>query len=256
MIEFSRVNYIFTTTSLAVNSNSLLAENIFNPDLNYQYFSDGFDNDLTTASIVLTFDATTTISKLALKDINYKEFKIFYNGLTANTLALTVGNTTTLSYISNSDTSMYFSFTTVQASSITIEAKSTQTANEEKVLGFFYVSDSYLTFDRIPAAGNYSPKVDAKQIVHEMSDGGTKIHNIAKKMAIDLSFKHLTLAEKDSLRTIYDLQDVFYFCPFPTTTAWDGILFEANWVGDFDFEKYSDNAIASGFSGAMKLKET
>lgn len=255
-MDFLKLNLLVTTSSIAVDSNSLSSENLFNPDENYQYYSDGFDNDLTTTSIVITFGETTSVSCIGLKDINIKEYDIFYNGLTANSIALTEAATSTLSYNSNSETSQFFTFNTITMSSITLDLKSTMVANDEKVIGFIYMSDRYFTFGRVPSSKSYKPVLRRKQIVHTMADGGIKVHNIDKKENIDISFKYITTAQKNQLKTIYDLDNVFYFTPFPTATAWDGILFESNWIGDFNFERYSDNAQTSGFTGKLKLRET
>lgn len=255
-MDFCKTNFILTTTALTLDSNTLLAENIYNRDLNYQYFSDGFNDDNTTTSITITFDSTTAVSRIALYDINWKDFTFFYDGTTASTFSLNNADTSTSDYSSNSSTSMFFRFDTLLTDSITFDITGTQTADQEKVVGFIYVSDTYFEFDRIPAAGGYKPVTNAKQVVHRMGDGGTKVHNIARKNQIDLSFKYLTTAQRNQLETIYDLQDVFWFAPFATTTGWNGLFFEANWIGDFDFDRYSDNALDSGFSGKIKLRET
>lgn len=254
-IEFLYANYINTTTQIAVTSNTGAAENIFLRDPNLQYYSDLDNNDLTTTSITITFDATSNVSRVVMKDINLKEFRIFYNGATANTFNFT--NATTASYwTSNSETSLYLKCDTVACSSITIDAKKTIVADNEKVIGLLHVSDVYLDFGRYPSAKDYKPKHSRKQIVHELSDGGARIHNVAKKYELQLGFDYLSAAETAQLRDIYDLEVPFCFCPFGTATAWDGIFFESVWTGPWDFDEYSDNAAASGFSGSIKLKET
>ena len=54
-MEFIRENYLNTTTMLTVNSNTGTAANLFTRDPFYQYYSDGLNNDATTASITVTF---------------------------------------------------------------------------------------------------------------------------------------------------------------------------------------------------------
>jgi hypothetical protein len=93
-------------------------------------------------------------------------------------------------------------------------------------------------------------------MVHEMSDGGTRRHLIQTKWTTKIKFQYITESFRDSLRTIYDTLAPKVFVPFGTGTAWDGVLFESNWVGNFDFYKYSDDATQSGFSGTIDLKET
>lgn len=256
-MEFIKANLINTTTQIAVNSNTTTVANLFNRDPYYQYYSDGLNNDLTTSSITITFDTTTPVSRIALLDINLKEFSVFYNGATANTFALTsTGATTASSFISNSETSMYFRFSTVQCSSITIDMKKTITADQEKVLGLLIVSDLYSQLTQIPEAKGYKPTLNPKQIVHTLSDGGTRIHNVRKKFNLKISLDYVPTDLRDSLRTVYDIGAPINFCPFGTTTGWDSVIFEAVWTGPFNFYEFSDNAVSSGFSGSIDLKET
>jgi len=255
-MEFSKENLINTTTAVTLQSNTILAQNLFNPDVNYQCFSEGYSNDLTTTSITINFDSTTPVSRIAMLEHNLKEYSFYYNGATANAINLNGAHTTTASFNANSDTAQFFKFDTIQASSITLDMKATQVADKEKVISFLYMADLYFEFDRVPSANGYKPTIAPKQIVHRLGDGGTKIHNIDAKFNIDITFKYLTEAQRDQLRTIYDLKAPFYFTFMPTATAWDSVFFEANWPGAFDFLKYSDNAVATGFSGKIKLQET
>lgn len=256
-MEFIRSNFINTTTQLSLTSNATIAENLFNPDIYYQYYTDGFNNDLTTASITVTFSETTTVSRIILSETNLKEFRIFYNGSTANTFSMTnTGSTVTSYFTNNSQTGLYLRCNTTAVSSITIDMKSTQTADQEKVLGELVISDLLLNMTHIPDARGYKPLVVPKQIVHKLADGGTRIHNVRKKYAVNLSFDFLSSDLRDSLKEIYDLDSSFIYCPFGTTTSWDGIFFDAVWEGAFEFYEFSDNAVSAGFSGSVKLKET
>ena len=241
---------------IAVNSNTATAENIFNPDEFYQYYSDGFDNDLTTSTFTITFDETTSVSRIILDTVNFKEFRIFYNGATASTLALTSGATTASYWTSNSETSMYLQFTTIQASTITINAKKTMTANQEKVLGELVLSDTYYTLTHIPDARGYKPSKNPKQIVHKLSDGGTRIHTVRSKKSANISLDYISETIRDSLEVVYNLQTSFIFVPFGTATGWDAFYFDSVWEGAFDFYEVSDNAVAAGYSGSLKLRET
>lgn len=255
-MEFIEQNYLNTTTMLTLNSNTTLANYLFNPDPYYNYVSSGLNDDTTSMSITITFSSTSPVSRIALKDINLKEFRIFYNGSTANTFAITGANTTACDYTANSDTSLYFRCSTVQCSSITLDAKKTMIANQEKVLGLFVASDLLYSLAIIPSAQNYKPVLNQKQIVHTLSDGGTRIHNVRSKFSLGISLDYLQETDRDSLKSIYNRSNPFMFCPFGTTTSWDGILFESVWTGPFDFYEYSDNASSSGFSGKITLKET
>lgn len=256
-MDFLKANFLNTTGQISVNSNTQTASNMFNRDPLYQYFTDGMNNDLTTTVIQITFDATTPVSRISLIDINFKEFSIFYNGATANSFAITAGDTSASSYLNNADANKYFRFSTIQCSSITINAKSTITTNQEKVLGLFVISENILTLDIIPSARGYKPKIVPKQVVHKLSDGGTRIHNVRKKWDVSLDLDYISPAQRNSIfEDIYELNREFIFTPFGTATGWDAILFEAVWDGPFQFYEFSDNATVSGFSGKIMLKET
>ncbi len=255
-MEFLTGNYVNTTTQITVNSNTSTVDRLFNRDPLYQYYSASFADDNTTSSILITFDQTTNVSRIALVDTNFKEFRLFYNGATANSFALSNADTTASVYTGNADDNKYFRFPTTACTSITIEAKKTQTANQEKLLGLLVISDLYLTLSLIPNARGYKPKIAPKQIVHKMSDGGSRIHNVKKKWEAVLDLDYVNTSQRDSLRDIYELGAEFNFCPFGTATGWDALLFEAIWDGPFQFYEFSDNASASGFSGKVTMKET
>lgn len=256
-MEFLKQNYINTTTQISVNTNSSTASNLFNTDQFYQFYSDGLNNDLTTTTITIAFTETTLISRIGLMDTNAKEFRLFYNGLTANAFALTsTGSTTTSAWTGNSESNIYLRCTPTYVTSVTLDIKKTQTADQEKRLGTFVLSDLYYSMAKIPNSKGYDPRINPKQVVHTLSDGGTRIHNVRKKWSADLKLDYIDTTQKTNLKTIYDLQSAFIFCPFGTTTSWDGVLFEAVWTGGFDFYQYSDDASSSGFSGAIRLKET
>lgn len=255
-MEFIKANLLNTTTQISVNSNTTVASSLFNRDPLYQYFSENFNSDLTTTTITITFDQTTPVSRIALVDTNFKEFSIFYNGATASTFTLVGADTTVSSYTGNADENKYFRFATVQCSSITINAKKTITANQEKILGLLVLSDIDLALTLIPSAKDYKPKLNPKQIVHKLSDGGTRLHNVKKKWDFAFGLNYVTTAQRDGLFEVFESGDPFNFVAFGTATAWDGICVECVWDGPFSFYEYSDNASSSGFSGRVTLKET
>lgn len=255
-MELLKANLVNTTTQLVVQSNTALAANLFNPDRILQYFSDGYDNDMTTTTLTVNFDATTSVSRIAVLEHNLKDFLIYYNGVTANALTIS-GPTTTTNWSSNSQTSHFLTIPTpIDCTSISIDMKKTISANSEKAIGLLVLSSVELSFSQIPNAANYTPALDPKQIVHTLSDGGTRIHVIRDKWKAKLKLPHVTESFRDSLRDVYDQAIPFMFVPFGTHTSWDGILFECVWVGPFDFYKYTENTPDSGFSGSIEFRET
>lgn len=254
-MEFFSQTYLETTTQIAVNSSTITIENIINPDVRYQYVSDALNNDSLTSTITISFDATQSVDRIALMEFNAKKFNVYYNGVTANAFAMT-NPTTTSNWTNNSATNMLIMATPVNCTSVTFDFYSTQVANNEKAVGYIYVGANELTFPRVPNSSSYTPLKDPKELIHEMSDGGTRRHVIQTKWSTSLKFKYITESFRDSLFSIFEDLSPKVFVPFGTGTAWDGILFEANWMGNFDFYKYSDDAVSSGFSGSINLKET
>jgi hypothetical protein len=255
-MEFLKQNWLNTSTQIAVTSNTSLASNLFIRDKFRQYYSNGFADDNTSSSITITFDSTTPVSRIGLVDMNFKEFYMFYNGATANSFPILTADTTTISYTGNADLNKYFRFNTIQCTSVTLVAKKTITANQEKLLGLFVLSDLQVELEKIPSANNYKPKLVPKQIVHTLSDGGTRVHTIRKKWDTAFTLNYVSPTQRDSLADLHDSDVPFNFVPFGTATGWDAILFETVWVGPFEFFEYSDNAAASGYSGKIALKET
>lgn len=255
-MEFIKANYLNTTTQISVNSNTSTVSNLFNRDLLYQYYSEALDSDLTTCSIHITFASTISVSRIAMLGMNFKEFSFFYNGSTASTFSLLNADTTVSSYTGNLDANKYFRFNTIQVSSITINAKKTIIADQEKFISLFVISDLNLALSKIPSAQSYKPRLIPKQSVHKLSDGGTRIHTFRRKWDTDLKIDYVDTTERDLLFDIYSSTDEFNFCPFGTSTSWDASMFECVWDGPFSFYEYSDNAASSGFSGVISLKET
>jgi len=259
-MDILSANFLNTTTQLTIDSGSLTQEFLFNRDKFRQYTSDGFNNDLTTSSITISFYETLTVSRLALIQTNLKSFDIFYNGVTANAFDITsTGSTSTSLFTSNSETSMYMRFTPVDCTSVTIDMKATQSADAEKAIGWLMISNPLVNFavdGRIPSAKNYKPSENPKQVVHKMSDGGIRLQTVATKRMAEIKFKYIDKSFRDKLKTVFDLSESFVFDAFGTMTGWtDEFIFEAVWPNKFDIFKFSDNAVGAGFTGNIKMLE-
>jgi len=255
-MEFLEKNYFNTTTQYVVNSNTLSADNLLIKDPAFQYVSSGFNNDATTTTITINFDATSSVSRLALQGFNGKKFNLYYNGATANAFSLTTtAATTTSQWTNNSETAMFIKATSVNCTSVSLDIYSTQSANSEKAIGYFYMGDTKVTFDRIPTAKNYKPKKQPKEVAHKLSDGGVRLHIIDTKFNTKIKFKYITESFRDSLETVWALKDSFFFVAFETTTSWDEIFYEVVWSGPFDFYQWSEDSKTANFSGSITLNE-
>lgn len=255
-MEFLSQNFLDTTTQISVGSGTLTSGYIMTRDKTLQYVSDGFNNDALTATITISFDTTQTVDRIAMLETNAKKVNIYYNGLTANAFALT-GPTTTSQWTGNTMSDMYLQVgAPVFVTSVTFDIYSTQVANSEKAVSYILLSQNEYTFPRLPAAGDYQPTIKPKELKHELSTGGVRTHVVDQKWNIKLKFKYYPDADVANLRAIYDEHLPKIFVPWGTATAWDGVLFESNWTGNFDFYSFSDNATASGKSGSIQLEET
>jgi hypothetical protein len=251
-------NYVNTSTQFTVNANTATAKNVLYRDERFQFASDDFADDNTTVSMTITFDQTTAVDRIALVGHNLKKYTVFYNGATANTFPLeSTANTTVTDYITNSAPSQYFRISSpVNVTSITIDMYSTIIANQNKTIGYLAISSLRSDFDgRVPSAQSYAPQITPQNIVHRMSDGGTRIQTLEDKWSAQFSLDFITETARDELKTIFDDHDELIFCAFGTTTGWDEVIFQCVWDGPFDFYKFSDNAADAGYTGNIRLLE-
>ncbi len=257
-MEFLRKNYFDTTTNFVVNSNTGTVANLLVRDTRYQYVSDGMADDNTTVTMRISFAETQTVSRIALLGMNLKKFKVYYNGATANTFALdATGVTTASDFLTNSATAMFLSATPVACTSVSIDMYSTQVANQNKAIGWLVVSDVLSDLDgRVPPAQGYRPAFMPKEVVHELSDGSFRSQVVDRKFSAQVSLDFVDDSLKSELKSVFALHDDFIFAAFPTTTSWDEVIFPCIWRGPFDFYEVTDNAIAAGYSGSIRLFET
>jgi hypothetical protein len=256
-MEFWYKNQLQTSTQIAVNSSSLLTYFMQIRDPRRQWVSSAFNNDSLCSTITISFDPAVTINRIALDNINWKKFNIYYNGATANALALTTTSATTTSqWTTNSESAMALMCSTLTGiTSLTFDIYSTQVANAEKAIGWLCVSSQLLDFDKIPDAGSYDPNLNVEQREHKLSDGGTRIHTIERKFSASVKLRYISESFKDELYEVWRDADSFVFAPFPTSTAWDAICYEVVWPGKFEFLEYSDNNTTAGFKGTISMKE-
>jgi len=255
-MEFATKNLINTTTMIAVNSNTLASENLFNRDPFYQYVSDNLADDSLTAQIIIDFGQTTPVSRIGILDTNAKEFKLFYDGVTASTFPIQNADTAASSWLNFSSENLFIRFATLSCRTITLDIKKTQVANQEKLVGLFYIGDLIFDMTRVPSSKGYKPVIVPMQVVHKMSDGGVRLHNVRKKHQDSISFDYLPADQTEQVKALYDYPTSFQFIPFGTATSWNGYMYEAIWDGNFGFYEFSGDAVASGHTGKITLKET
>lgn len=256
-MEIIKSNFLETTGSINVSSNTTASKYLFSSDPTFQYTTTNAGTDATTSSITISFDRTMTVNRIALKNHNLKSFTIFYNGVTANTFSITTtsGITNTTNFSTNSESSMFLRVNSVACTSVTIDMKTTIVPDNEKAIGFLFISEKILDFPVVPSADRYKPVLNPNSVEHKLSTGGKRIHKTGDKWQTSIELKYIDQDFRDDLKEIFDLYDSFSFCPWGTATAWDKILFESCWTNSFDFYKFSENAATAGFSGKIDLEE-
>lgn len=254
---FLEKSFLQTSTQIQVDVNTALAENIMSRDETRQYFTSNYNNDLLTASLTINFDVTTTVDCLVLMEMNLKGFNVFYNGVTANAFALVpTSSTNTSQFVNNDQKDMFLEFTPVACNSITIDMNTTFLANSEKAIGYMVPTAKILEFTRNPSYRDYKPLRKNEEVVHRLSNGGTRINIKDKKFMADIKLKYVPLEMKDELEEVHRATDEFIYVAFPQTVNWDGVCFPCVWEGSFDFENFSNNSPAAGYEGIIKLRET
>lgn len=264
-MEFIGPNYFETTTGFTLTDNTALVYNILYRDTAFRWSSNVNPNGTTTAvTLTYSFDATTTIDRLALMQHNWREFRIFYNGSTASTIALDSGHTalleTTASYWqSNTLSAMYLKFTPINCTSLTIDIYATDTATGAGTpeLGYLVATELLTDFDGIkPTASNFRTNKTPKQIVHELGDGSIKVQNIKNKYSAELNLIHIGDSVASCLYDIYNYDGNFHFIHSPTQSAnWNEIAVPCVWVGDYGFNDYTSNIKENGRSGMIRISE-
>jgi len=251
---FLNQNYILTTTMITISAGAggtITAENLFDNRKSTQFGSQGNNDDLTSTTITIELGETLTVSNVILLNHNLKDFSCTYD--TAGTAF-----NPPISETTNSQTSNYYSVATVATTRINLIANKTNPANQEKKIGEFIISKLLYDFtsDRLPPAKAYKPDIFRKQVVHKMSDGGITLYNISEKFKAQFGFTFLPISSATILKSIYNSKEPFYFAPWETTTAWDGDIFECNWMGGYGLMEWSDNNIRNGYKGKITIQET
>lgn len=257
-MDFLKPNFIDTITGIVVDSNTTTAEFIMNPDPRFQYVTDGLADDNTSSTLRINFSQTMTVSRIALLGMNLKEMSLYYNGVTASTFGLTsTCDTNTTSWNANSQTGMYLHCTPTPCTSVSLQMKKTMVANSEKAIGYLVISQERLNFTRIPAAKNYTPLTAPREIIHKLSNGTSRVQGISSnRWSFDVRLEYIDETLRNQLNEIWKLHEPHIFVPFGTSTGWDQAIAPVVWPGAFNFFKYSDNAVGSGFEGSIQLMET
>lgn len=244
-MEFLSQNIVNTTTQFVLPCNTNLAQYLIDRNKQLQYQTSGYTSN-TSCVISVEFSSPEIVSNILLQNHNMKDFRIFYDSVTANSIQI---------FASNSETSNYLNFNSITVSSIQLQIDSAMTADTERYIGEFIVTEKKLVFEHNPSIKDFTPTIDRYQVKHIMADGGTALHNIRDKFKVKIKSKFISETHYNDLLSLYNDALPLYFVPFPTTTSWDGKAYEMIWSGDFDYN-YATNVKSIGFNGTMVLEET
>lgn len=197
--------------------------------------------------------ASNVISAVFLQKHNFKNFTLHVNSVTVTPLN---DNTNTSSWNAYTDTSTIVNFATVTAATVDIIVNST-TSGGDRSLGQFGVINEQYELPHNPAFADYKPVLSGQHIAKKMADKGYVIYKVADKFSADIKLNYVPASATAKLLTMYNTITAWNFCPFPTATAWDGDIWEMNWIGDYQFKQMARNQRKEPlFKGVLKLKET
>ena len=252
--KFLKQNFVNTTTAISVPVGTASVVNLIDRRRSTVWQTSGYSGS-TAVTIVWTPSTTQTVSRITLRNNNFEQFRIFYDGVTANVFSPDIIAT------SNTASDLYFEFSTQAVASVTLQIDTTFPAGNEKELGELYIGDEWLEFPHNPNSDNYNPIFYRKGLDQEMSDGGIVEYFLAKKFRAEMNIAFATETERDEFETVFDAHEPFDFIPYPingftTTSQWDGDQYEVVLTGDLDIFKVSSNVLGNGYNINLGIAET
>ena|SRR3990167_3061391 len=248
-MEFLSRNFFNTSSVVTVNTGSV---------------SSLFDRKSTlfTATLATTTATTFTadfvisqdINRIALQNINFKNFKVVDNGGTP--LTISGADTTSAAWTGNSATSLYLNFNTLTAATITLIVSSNTAASLSHTIEEIWFCELLHQLTDNPPVEGYKVKNARKEFVHETADGGTISYILNDYFTSELELSYISDADRTTLRSVYDQNDAITFTPFGTGSSWDNQIYEVLWIGDFTFNQRAGNDDSLGFNGTISLRET
>lgn len=210
--------------------------------------------------IIIAFGTTTLLDRVVFRNTNFSNLDLSRcqsttvdTGSTFSVFHSIASASITLD--SPHDTYIQFSTITATAIRFLFYLGTSLTDGATLQIGEVFIGNQRLEFERNPAIRDYKAGLYRKQVRHEMPDGGIKLFNVKDKFRSELSWDFVTENFKDDLKDVYDDNEAVNFVPFPTTTGWDGSIYEVVISGGFNFN-YSDNVRATGWGGDIKIEET
>lgn len=172
----------------------------------YRWESSGSD-DLTTETLTLTLPSAISISRLFLVNHNFKAFQVQYdNGSPAdfaNVLGLDSYSDSAIDVTNFTRNTAYFEFDAVTTDTIILTVDTTQTADAEKYLGQFIVTNELGTFEGYPKLNGVS--IDRNIRREEATSGRFQIQKGYEVAGFDLSLS--TYPKQNDITLLESLHD-------------------------------------------------
>jgi hypothetical protein len=222
-------------------------------------------------TILWTPVSPTAINRIIVKNCNWKDFTISYNGGTSFN--------PDLNFNDNNEENLYFETNDVTVTSVLITVTDTFTASDVTRCGELYIGSEIFAMAS-GTAGNYKINADSSQKLFNLSDGTSYKVFIRKLLKFMISLRIVTLAERDNYLDLFNRnkRETFYFIPHPVQPSlsagltfpftftgtfgsdgnfglWDGVGCHVNWVNGFDFENFDGDVFDNGYLGNVELAQ-
>lgn len=234
-----------TTSGTGLTDNDSNKLKLFDRNEELKYSSIGS----TSGSRLITWapGSSTSINRIVIQNINFKDFTIRYNnGTDFSTAIIFTGNT---------KTNLYFEFNTVSVTDVTIEVTDTMTSGDTAKIGQFIVTSEI--FEMSNPGGTFQIIPQAQQQIITLSDGTTYKNYVRSIRNYLMTIMCVSVAEQANYATLYTINttSAFVFIPRPATQTddWDGLCGHYNWMNAKDIDNYVDNVQVNGYMINLEL---
>ena len=201
-----------------------------------------------------SLSAEKVINNIMFQNMNFQRAQVNVNSGTVALLSTTEG-TGTSNWSGLSVTNLILNFASMTASVIDVYIYSVTSVNLE--IGQFIACETQFTLPRNPNYSDYKPVLTGMRLEKEMADGGTVIYSVSEKFKADIGLNWVPGSVTNEYYSMWSGQQAYTFTPFPTTTSWEGELYEINLVGEYDFKNMMQNSRTIPFyKGTIRLAET
>lgn len=218
-------------------------------------------NDATQEIITVEFkDASDnaipqSIDRLILIGINLKQFKLQYDVYLGSVWQGWTDISETIK-TTNSENNLIISFTQITAWKVRLVMDKTITANQEKEICEFIVTNVKYTF--VNPMEVYRIRNKTKTTIQRMYNGiGQEVYFYDKYASI-IEFHQLEKSDRDSLKTIYEEHKRFFWIAEPYNNAGADYkineCYLVNWIGSYD-ERYYTSITGLGYNINIRLEE-